>query len=98
VTVMNIRTGGSVAADLRLAADLLERDGWAQGTYQSDDGQRCVMGALLDVAGDINFSVHKSIFKQVAGKYPLSYNDSPGRTAEQVITALRAAADKAENL
>jgi hypothetical protein len=35
-----------VAADLRAAADVLERDGWTQGTYSRTDGCHCVAGAV----------------------------------------------------
>jgi len=40
-----------VAADLRAAADVLERDGWTQSDYYDDkSGFRCVYGALHFVA------------------------------------------------
>lgn len=38
------------AADLRAAADILERDGWRQGDYGTISGCKCAYGALHYVA------------------------------------------------
>lgn len=44
-------SAASVPRVLRLAAALIERDGWCQGTYIAMDGRCCAVGALVQ-AGD----------------------------------------------
>ena len=92
-----------VAADLRAAADVLERDGWTRGAWL-DEGRRCVAGALtkavMDLHPDDNFdrayqSAHDTLSGHL-GTAPMLWNDAHGRTAAEVIAALRAAADRAE--
>lgn len=43
---------GQVAADLRAAADVLERDGWTQGRLGTADGPKCAVGSIYFVATD----------------------------------------------
>jgi hypothetical protein len=103
-----------VAADLRAAADVLERDGWTQGVYVANDGCRCALGAILGVVDPeadtpswfadaeqqqrFTFAAD-ALIKAMdfnLGLYLVDWNDDPGRTADEVIAALRAAADQAE--
>lgn len=101
-----------VAADLRAAADVLERNGWTQHTnFDEQTGCRCAMGALAFIASDGETS-HDGVMRgtprgvrldaaagQVVDLVSIGitvWNDADGRTAAEVIAALRSAADKAE--
>ncbi len=88
-----------VAADLRAAADVLERDGWAQGGLASCG--RCAIEAVWQVTGSIGQRPQDAV-ETLRAVIPapssiILWNDKPGRTADEVITALRAAADRAES-
>ena len=101
-----------VAADLRAAADVLERDGWTQGDYHASDGCHCVVGAIEVATGywtssrpqhDLSVTARREtavdVFEAVLespADTVFDWNDAPGRTAAEVIAALRAAADRAE--
>lgn len=91
-----------VAADLRAAADVLERDGWTQGEYEQPDGCKCISGALRSVCGGIDTTDTDRYLsawyalRPVIGRGAINWNDEPGRTADEVIAALRTAADAAE--
>jgi len=41
----------------RLAADLLERDGWCQKSYLNADGKRCIKGAVYDAAMPVELRI-----------------------------------------
>ena len=50
------------AADLRAAADLIERDGWTQGRYHLD-GCHCALGAIATaITGDPQADPDEGIF------------------------------------
>lgn len=94
-----------VAADLRAAADVLRRDGWCQRAWRDGDA-RCVAGALTRAVMDrteaegSNFdrpwqAASDALTLQV-GQAAMIWNDVNGRTADEVIAALEAAADAAE--
>lgn len=98
-----------VAADLRAAADVLERDGWTQHLYVDSNGCRCAAGAILGAiqpgaTSDIDLSSDQeerydaawAVLWAEVGRGVQLWNDAPGRTAAEVIAALRAAADRAE--
>lgn len=100
-----------VAQDLRAAADILKRDGWTQGAYYDDTGCHCAMGAIataLNVIstepGDLTeaewerWSDDVDHLAKHLGDDVDSWNDAPGRTADEVIAALHLAADAAEAL
>jgi hypothetical protein len=94
-----------VAAELRAAADVLERDGWTQNAYTDQNGCHCVMGAAYVAMGCPTTEWAEGLTERVdavrdflgtfLGRRPHLWNDAPGRTAEEVIAALRAAADAA---
>jgi hypothetical protein len=94
---------------LNTAADLLERDGWTQKRMY-DDGTRCMVGAMLCAATGIESYVRMSDFTEdqlnvyqegrqtvveLLGSFMLTgWNDTPGRTQEEVVQVLRDAAVK----
>jgi hypothetical protein len=96
-----------VAADLRAAAEVLERDGWTQGVYHDlESGCRCAQGALDSIYGAheaegsydqaVEEAANDHLAAVIGTPRIISWNDEPGRTADEVIAALRAAADAAE--
>jgi hypothetical protein len=107
-----------VAADLRAAADVLERDGWTQFQFHEvsvDACKHCALGAIASaVTGDFwprveqltqvessrfhdaRLSLSNHLLSNRLPRSVTSFNDAPGRTASEVIAALRAAADVAE--
>lgn len=115
---------GRVALDLRSAADLILRDGWAQGIYHDEHGGHCAEGALAVVgqhAARSNRLVEDPAWGPLANGFmslelsspagirrlvaedelsaslrrPVSlWNDDPGRTALQVVAAMRSCADR----
>lgn len=76
------------------AADYIEAHGWCQGTIKV--GVRvCAMGALSESIGDRNHVIAQDAVNRLTarvGTYVAQWNDDPGRTKEEVIAALRAAA------
>lgn len=104
-----------VAADLRAAADVLERDGWTQEGYVGPSGSRCIVGVVTKVLGGDDgeksvplankgrmVAARRMIAEQLDDACTdywydvIDWNDAEGRTAEEVIATLRAAADSAE--
>lgn len=91
----------NVSDTLNQAADLIEDEGWTQYKWKSRTGERCIMGAIRDVAGvpelaaipdgSIGAEARNAIARYLW--YPPSiWNDQLGRTAEEVVEALRSAA------
>jgi len=79
---------------LAKAADLLEQDGWCQGVLIDHYGRRCLLGAIeaarLEDTSDALFSpICNAIQAELGGANPISWNDTPGRTQEEVVTLLR---------
>lgn len=113
-----------IAADLRAAADVLERDGWTQGSFHRlvDEGRicHCAEGAIAVASGrheDVrpdpvsnsmvdwkpntdasarHWDALDALAEVIDAHNIPSWNDTPGRTADEVIAALRAAADAVE--
>jgi len=88
-----------VKQDLQNAAALLRDGGWCQFDMSDGYGRHCVHGALLVVAGRDNgrfYAARDFLRDRVTGGGLMSWNDSPGRTAEEVIAALEAAAEAAD--
>jgi hypothetical protein len=81
------------------AADLIESKGWRQGlACNSPLGLLCVGEALDEVAGDgayIDRRITSALLPY--GSSVVEWNDTPGRTKEEVIQALRAAAKEAQS-
>ena len=83
----------SVVDVLNRTADILEDGGWVQHAYETDKGEHCLIGALEVAApyGTLYSEARNALF-DVVGTSPLSWNDMPGRTKEQVIAVVREAA------
>jgi hypothetical protein len=101
----------TVADLLDRAADLLERDGWCQGSLDNADGQRCVMGAVYaarddlvwsnDLASERSLSVtHQAtdaLFDAIGWNIP-EWNDSEQTSFEDVLSLLRGVAAEQRGL
>jgi len=84
-----------VARDLENAATLLRERGWCQNQYRRDDGACCAMGAIEATAGVSSrraLAAERLLLERLGCKYVEEWNDAPGRTADEVITALESAA------
>lgn len=93
------------------AADLIEERGWNQGWYVNECGGLCAVGAMYTAAGvelpvgaefpDIPDEVSNAVLRafRVFGDHvkrlASAWNDAPGRTKEEVVSTLRAAAQAA---
>ena len=91
----------SVADVLRHAARIIEERGWTQlegsRSHPASDSRVCLVGSV-EVAGGSDAILYGNWFARWFGRYagspiPMAWNDTPGRTAAEVIAALRAAAD-----
>lgn len=85
------------------AADVLDEKGWCQGRYQNDKGEYCPAGAmihyadsLLELEGVKGVDIAMRILHDEVNNYVTSWNDKPERTKEEVISALRSAAQKVD--
>lgn len=83
------------------AADLLETRGWNQGAYYATDGSHCLVGALQESSGAyryrreqmLNFNkAHDLLLIYLNQNSVENWNDTHGRTQEEVIGALRGVA------
>jgi hypothetical protein len=84
------------------AAELLMVDGWAQGSFHADDGRHCAIGAIAAIAGQLDqFDTSRRIECRavnllrvtIQDNNIVAWNDDPHRTAEDVILALKRAAN-----
>ena len=81
------------------AVEILETSGWTQDSYQNDKGQFCLMGAISQAViltkKDGQFSLLGQISKKINPFSPfvatsiIGWNDTPGRTKEEVIDMLK---------
>ena len=72
------------------AADLLERDGWCQGTLMDADGKRCGAGALIGSTNGNDYWDAVNEIRRAVGTHRVStWNDAPERTADEVIALFR---------
>jgi hypothetical protein len=85
------------------AIELLETNGWCQGEYKSEDGKLCMLGALFAARGDFS-ETWSAIYNDLgfcldSNSSPgISFwNDTPGRTAAEVIDALKRASQLAKD-
>jgi hypothetical protein len=94
----------TTAEILNAAADYIEKYGHVTGRYGGnfhgtrEDGPACLSGAMRSVARD-RISEHwlaLDALHRHLGENPLSWNDRHDRTADEVISALRAAARSCE--
>lgn len=77
---------------LLLAINRIEENGWTQGAAHNEKGY-CLYGALqcdneyeLKIRNEAFFLVCNKLGKDVS---PVGWNDTPGRTKEEVLTLLR---------
>lgn len=84
------------AFTLLRAADILEKEGWHQGSYGT--GPHCAVGALSKAMGREwpSNSEAVTLLRRYVGGPPnwsmIQWNDQPGQTKENVIATMRAAA------
>jgi len=94
----NIDEAGKILLE---AADYIERLGWCQGVHENGQGEVCAMGAICHCyrGGDLTrrrqngdlVAIHR-LQNYVGPSYVGDWNDASGRTKDQVVAALRAAA------
>ena len=83
-----------VARVLWDAARYIREHGWCQNKIQDAAGQVCLLGAIRKANGfedDANEGV-RAMRAFLAVDYPHNWNDSPGRTSSEVISALEGCA------
>jgi len=87
---------------LHRAADLLSEFGWCQHNLGSrEQGHFCALGAINQASADLGVPgatnsyglAHSGAFMAFKGLGDIDWNNAPGRTREEVIAALRAAAE-----
>jgi hypothetical protein len=87
------------------AIEILDQFGWCQGNVHNDKGEHCLLGALfvarygeeptggpLSSVRHFDWSESFKIMKPHTGKHIAYWNDEGGRTKDEVVAALRAAA------
>lgn len=81
---------------LRTAA-ILETKGWTQRVYESEEGKYCLIGALEQATGGLQrtplFDKARGALLNVLHEGIITFNDEPGRTAEEVISVVREVAE-----
>lgn len=78
------------------AADLLARDGWCQGSYYDENGGRCAAGAITDACGGVRPTEAAracALASQLCGDSLSTWNDTYGRTKEEVIALFQRCAE-----
>jgi hypothetical protein len=78
---------------LRTVPAYLGKHGWVQGHFTNGEGACCLVQAIENISID-NLLIYETrmAFSAVHG-YTCAYNDTPGRTLEEVKTACLQAAD-----
>lgn len=79
------------------AADLIEERGWCQHTRQDESGAMCILGAISvahdgDAHSQWSTGPAGSLMASYLGTSPAPWNNEFGRTKEEVVAAMRAAA------
>jgi hypothetical protein len=94
-------TPADVSGVLLRAVEVLAERGWCQDAYTNDAGQVCVRGAMnVAVIGQADADLLDSALERLDGYLRSQgwgvlaerWNDVEGRTADEVVAALRAAA------
>lgn len=81
------------------AAEIIEERGWCQGSYNKETGEVCAKGGLRKAVGwphqdgEGYYGALDALYTLIGAGTILSWNDTPGRTKSDVITALRQAAE-----
>jgi len=88
-------------AILNDAADIIDRDGWVQGELSIPGQGRCTLDAIAasgDGFGDPAVYLAVAALNGYLGSIRLAaWNDAPGRTHAEVVSALRGAAREARD-
>lgn len=97
------------SAALRRTAQVLRERGWCQGEFASEYGECCVIGALrvafgslptqLCMSGEDYYEARSALIAAVVdGEIDCvaDWNDTPGRTKDEVISALESTATRLE--
>lgn len=89
----------TVADVLERAADLIEPEGaWYQGNYTGPNGKCfCMLGAVRRAGGfthDVN-PVTEELYWSLETSSISDWNDEPGRTQQEAVSALRMTAARA---
>lgn len=93
------------------AAALIDKHGHCKGTHKNDAGALCTRGAVIRAssprysftrnkyvpmpAADAMREFERHLLRTVGNWGPISWNDAPERTKEEVVSTLRAAAQAA---
>jgi hypothetical protein len=85
----------------RRAVEILDRDGWCQGTEQDHTGRHCAQGALRIAAGwsakeCADMALENAVLRplqQHLSSLVTVWNDAPGRTEAEVRASLVAVAE-----
>lgn len=87
----------AVADVLNGAADLIERDGWAQGPIWQRGPKLCAGVAIMKATNSVRLqsSAAGALCREVGCTLIPEWNDMAGRTEAQVVAALRSAAERA---
>lgn len=87
----------TVQEDLNAVADPLEERGWCQGVTRDFQGRFCLGGAIgwvLDVTTGQRWKLARQEVQLRIGTLSVaSWNDTPGRTVEEVLAVLRGRSD-----
>lgn len=74
------------------AANYIRKHGWCQWTSETEDGRVCIAGAFGRTFG-LNYDTTGDVLRNYLCVDSLSaWNDALGRTVDQVLSALEAAA------
>jgi hypothetical protein len=93
----------TAAEVLRKAAEVIRERGLASGRYESESGAVCMFGAVnfvltghANLPSD-NLAPERALKDFFGYGSVIGFNDTPGRTADEVIAALLKAAELAES-
>lgn len=80
----------------RETATLIRTHGWTQGVLVNGRGEFCILGALISNPQSY-YSVSLSpIFEEIGVLSLSTWNDTPGRTVEEVLAVLDRLAEREE--
>lgn len=83
--------------DLLAAADYIREHGWCQYEWVDAHGRVCIMSAISKVSDNFNIS-HKALCQHLGVSQhrceAVDWNNAPGRTIDEVLSALESAAKR----
>ena len=86
----------SVSEVLEQAAELIRRHGWVQRKYGTTGEGYCIIGAIIAVPKhESGYPAIEALREELGGQSVMLWNDTEGRTKEEVLELLeRAARDR----